>query len=250
MNSNIKKIKKVRPVLKLVGSKYKMLDFLFENFNFNGVKNFFDIFGGTGIVGVNVKNNYPNIIVTINDYDNKLTKLNYYDVLENQINFNGYGRASEAAVLQCAKMIQNGLREKFDEYISILKKCNVSANDYMSWIKIFAFMHLDWSDTIIYFDPPYFDKKDSKSKFYKHNIAINEFWVAVGAVIKFSKAKVYISFCDDPQSLEWPRKNNFFEALNLRIIYKDKISIHTNNKAKKYREILITNVKEKTNVNF
>lgn len=140
-----------------------MLDFLFENFNFNGVKNFFDIFGGTGIVGVNVKNNYPNIIVTINDYDNKLTKLNYYDVLENQIKFNGYGRASEAAV---------------------------------------------------------------------------------GAVIKFSKAKVYISFCDDPQSLEWPRKNNFFEALNLRIIYKDKISIHTNNKAKKYKEILITNVKE------
>lgn len=119
MNSKIIKIKKVRPVLKLVGSKYKMLDFLFENFNFNGVKNFFDIFGGTGIVGVNVKNNYPNIIVTINDYDNKLTKLNY-----------------------------------------------------------------------------------------------------------------------------------FFEALNLRIIYKDKISIHTNNKAKKYREILITNVKEKTNVNF
>ena len=53
-----KKIKKVRPVLKLVGSKYKMLDFLFENFNFNGAKEFFDIFGGTGIVEVNVKNNF------------------------------------------------------------------------------------------------------------------------------------------------------------------------------------------------
>lgn len=59
---------RVRPVIRYVGSKYRKIQELLDIFDLDENSTFIDLFAGSGIVSVNVKNLVGCKVVT-NDYD-------------------------------------------------------------------------------------------------------------------------------------------------------------------------------------
>jgi DNA adenine methylase len=101
-------MEKVKPVLRFTGSKYRQLENLFNIFDLKGKGTFVDLFGGSGIVGVNVKHNFPNMNVIINDYDNILPIKTSY-ALKNMLTFAGNGKNhTKAALKYFNKRVENG----------------------------------------------------------------------------------------------------------------------------------------------
>lgn len=113
-------INKVKPIYRLTGSKYRMLDFLVDKFNLDNIKDFYEPFGGTGIVAVNVKENYKNINVFLNDFD-KVLPPDLEKLVNSNCAFNGFGKYSKSAINQFIKKWENGLFEKYEKYNEILR---------------------------------------------------------------------------------------------------------------------------------
>ncbi|WP_434343712.1 DNA adenine methylase [Mycoplasma sp. 06067-C1-B144P-99-0482-3] len=80
-------LKKVSPVISYYGSKFRLLDKIFSLLELQENDIFLDLFGGSGIVGVNAKEIF-NCKVIINDYDNVLP-LNLTYALKNILSFEG-----------------------------------------------------------------------------------------------------------------------------------------------------------------
>lgn len=126
----------VKPIIRMYGTKYKLLKYIFKNIH-NDFDYFFDVFGGSGIVGVNVANHYKRKVV-INDYDCLLNNLDIYKVINNQISFNGRkGTITKSAIEQFKTKIRNGFWNNYLLFKEILEKycliTNMEANDFLDY---------------------------------------------------------------------------------------------------------------------
>lgn len=100
-------MKKIQPVITYVGSKYRMLDKIFKLLDLKKDDIFLDMFGGSGIVGVNARHLYKCKVI-INDYDEIMNhnrfryNIENYDInnfylekekcINNLLSFDGLGK--------------------------------------------------------------------------------------------------------------------------------------------------------------
>ncbi|BDX52602.1 DNA adenine methylase [Metamycoplasma equirhinis] len=172
---------KVKPVFKLVGSKFKLLEWLFVKFNLQNYNVFIDLFGGTGIVGINVKNLFPEKKVIINDYDKILKPFNFEKAILSQCKFNGIGTITELGLNQFATKIQNGYFGNIQTYKRNLEKCEIINCEATNFLESFV---SKYEKTLIYMDIPYWDEKEKNSNLYINKLNINKF---LKTIIKFMK---------------------------------------------------------------
>ena len=231
--------KLVKPVIKMVGSKYKMLPWLLKHFNLkNQNTTFLEPFGGSGIVSVNIKNLYPNIKVYLNDFDNIFPLTREY-IKDNNSRFNGYGTITKLAVKQYETKIKNGLWDKVEKYNSLLSKINIDSNDYLPFCLKTLENIKNYLKIFIYFDPPYYDEKSKYSKFYKNSLNLDKFIADIKNINENYDVNIAISFRDCLKIREE------FSNKNWNIYEYEKINYHMSKfgKCPIVKELLITNYK-------
>lgn len=159
--------KYIKPILRYYGSKYRMLDKIFNLLDLKETDKFLDMFGGSGIVGVNAKHLF-NCEVTINDFDENFP-LNKSKVLKNLLTFEGQGKSfTESALIYAYRRLQNGYWDKYNQYNKIIDSCKIVNFDVKDWIygsPVDDMMSEKIHDLIIshnkiYVDPPYWIKND------------------------------------------------------------------------------------------
>lgn len=152
---------KIKPVLRYPGSKYKKIDFIINALNINKDDDFLDMFGGSGIVGVNV-NYLTRANTTINDFDFVLP-ITEGIALKNMLSFQGLGKNfTKSAFEYFRKRVENGYWNKLQIYNEELKKCKITHLD---------FKHINLNDfNKIYVDPPYYKIE----RLYKGNFDITQ----------------------------------------------------------------------------
>ena len=203
----------------MVGSKYRLLPTLFKKFEpvINSHVNFFDVFGGSLIVGVNVKN-YFQCSTTINDFDNWVPLKNEA-LIKNQTSHSGRGYTTQSAIKQFAKKVKHGYWDRVKIFSKILSTCKIKHKNY-----------LDLSipkNSVLYIDPPYF----GKTKYYKNKLNFNEFYQWLSN-LHYQKCKLIISFNNDT----WFQKLGYWKIETINVTYSSKKFAN-----KKSTEFLITN---------
>ncbi|WP_434328772.1 DNA adenine methylase [Mycoplasma capricolum subsp. capricolum] len=122
-------MKKIKPIISYYGSKYRMLDKIFNLLELKSSDIFLDLFGGSGIVGVNAKHLF-NCQTIINDYDNVLP-LNLTYALKNILSFEGnLKNYTKARLDYFIKRLDNGWVDKLNQYNKILQTINITHFDY------------------------------------------------------------------------------------------------------------------------
>lgn len=191
--------KYIKPILRYYGSKYRMLDKIFNLLDLKETDKFLDMFGGSGIVGVNAKHLF-NCEVTINDFDNNFP-LSKSKALKSLLTFEGQGKSfTESALIYAYRRLQNGYWDKYNEYNKIVKSCfithfkfennyvNSNINEYMKSI-----YYQNGKTLKVYIDPPYYQI---------NNLYINNFDIKTHEYLKeflepWKKAiKIVISYND------------------------------------------------------
>lgn len=157
-------MKKIKPVLRYVGSKYKKIDKIIELLNIQKDCIFIDLFGGSGIVGVNVQHLFSPKHVIINDYDDVLNPIKEEFAVDNMLRFDGYGSYSQSAHDYFIRRIDNGYWPKFDKYNEIISKTitwsmDITNQKNIENIKAVIQMNSETAPVKIYVDPPYFEIK-------------------------------------------------------------------------------------------
>ena len=136
----------VKPVLRYPGSKYKKIDKIIELLEIKKTDSFLDMFGGSGIVGVNVKS-IIGCDVVINDYD-RILPITNNAAIRNMISFGGIGKVfTKSAVEYFNKRIRNGYWDKLKKYNDILSGVSLTHFDYLEFRGVRHYK--------IYVDPPY-----------------------------------------------------------------------------------------------
>ena len=235
-------IKLIKPVIKMVGSKYKMLPWLLKHFNLDNqnkkITTFIEPFGGSGIVSVNIMNLYPNINVYLNDFDNIFPLTRKY-IKDNNCRFNGYGTITKSAIKQYETKIKNKLWDKVKKYNDVLSKIQIDSNDYLPFcLKTIKNIN-NYSKIFIYFDPPYYDEKLKYSKFYKNSLNLNKFIDDIKNINENYDVNIAISFRDCYQIRE------AFATKDWNIYEYEKVNYHMSRlgKCPIVKELLITNYK-------
>ncbi|ENY53636.1 Hypothetical protein MALK_6640 [Metamycoplasma alkalescens 14918] len=156
------KIKKIQPVISYFGSKFRMIDTIFSLLELKNNDNFLDLFGGSGIVGINASK-IIGCNTFLNDFDNIFPlKLKY--ALKNILSFEGNMKNYTLSRLNYfIKRLDNGWLDKLNFYNKQLTKLNLIHKDFnnidVEFIK-------NNKINKIYVDPPYFGvKKLYKSSF-------------------------------------------------------------------------------------
>ncbi|AGJ90714.1 DNA adenine methylase [Mycoplasma putrefaciens] len=152
-------LKKVSPVISYYGSKFRLLDKIFSLLDLQENDIFLDLFGGSGIVGVNAKEIF-NCKVIINDYD-RILPLDIEYALRNVLSFEGNCKNYTIARWKYfLKRLDNKWVDKFYKYNDILKRVRITSYDYQTILnKIIDNTNTNLKPTKIYVDPPYFNKK-------------------------------------------------------------------------------------------
>jgi DNA adenine methylase len=149
--------KRIKPVIRYVGSKYRKLNTLIKLFDLNKNSVFVDLFSGSGIVGVNV-HNVVGCKTIINDYDH-IFPLTMEYVEKNLTSYMGLGKNKTKLALDYYQTrLRNGLVAKVAQYNQILKSCMILHQDY-SQVQIPP-------NSIVYVDPPYYGIKG----LYQHTL--------------------------------------------------------------------------------
>lgn len=177
--------KKVKPILRFAGSKYRKIDKIIEILDVNENDIFLDMFGGSCIVGVNVKH-LTKANVTINDFD-KTFPLTTKQAVINMCSFQGLGKNFTAMAEEYfIRRVINGYWKKFDEYHIVLNKCNIIQKTFEN-IDIKKFNK-------IYVDPPYDDVNGLYKKDFtkKQHIELKEKLSSINGL----KTKILISYND------------------------------------------------------
>ena len=151
----------VKPILRLLGSKYNKRKIIMDIFNFFNTNNFYEIFGGTGIISVKIKANFHNKNVYLNDFDN-LFPLTKSKIIKNQTSYAGLGKyATTSAKKLFDKRLNNNFWEKVKIYNSWLAKINITHNNY-KYLKINK-------NSFVYVDPPYVGREKVYTNSLNHN---------------------------------------------------------------------------------
>lgn len=207
-------MKKIRPVLRLKGSKYKLMPTILELFSLSKKDIFIEPFGGTGIVSVNLKANLPKTQVILNDFDN-IFPLSKEFVIKNLTSYEGQGLyQTKKAVDYFHKRVKNNLWSKVDKYNQIIDQIKVIHKD---------FRDIQYpKNSFIFFDPPYKDRK----KLYKKYVSLKDL-------------KDFIDTLDS--SIQWIITYNLCEDVFKHFNYQNIFIYKTKNKNTKNGEILISN---------
>ncbi len=231
--------KKIKPVLRYAGSKYKKIDKIIDILKINKKDGFLDMFAGSGIVGVNVRNRFNNKVV-INDFDNVLP-VNDKQAMINICSFQGLGKSfTDAANKYAITRINNNYWDKVDTYNDVLKECKIIRND---WIKNSFLIYDLFDDGInkIYVDPPY----DGIKNLYKNSFT-EEDHISLKMIldsINPDKIKILISYNDTPFIRKLYNDWNIIEE-NFTYSTGGKTSSKV---MKKVKELFITNYEIKQN---
>lgn len=193
--------KKIKPVLRLAGSKFRKFDFINKIFIKSKKINFYELFGGTGIVSTNIKNFHPNVNVYLNDLDN-LFPLTKEIVETNLTTYEGLGKyKTKLAEEFFISRVKNGLWNKVDQYNLILNKISISHLDYKN-VKISP-------NSFVYIDPPYF----KRNNLYKNNINHLEL---LRFINNLDKSIIWLlSYDFDDIVIQWYKNYYFYEDLFL-----------------------------------
>lgn len=200
--------KKIKPVLRYAGSKFKKLDTIFKILNAQEADIFLDLFAGSGIVGVNAKHLFPIGNVILNDYDNILQPITEAEAVDNMLRFDGHGTYSSSAQDYFIRRIDNGYWDKFDKYNSILDYCKIYHFDIHeagmnSLITSLIISAKSGSKVKIYIDPPYYDIKGLYKSSFNH-ADHEKLFKLVNFLIEKSHGKIdiLISYNDCP-NIRW-----------------------------------------------
>ncbi|WP_243728730.1 DNA adenine methylase [Mycoplasma capricolum] len=185
-------MKNIKPVISYFGSKYRMLKNIFSILNLNSSDIFLDLFGGSGIVGVNAKHLF-NCQTIINDYDNVLP-LNLTYALKNILSFEGnLKNYTKKRLDYFIKRLDNGWIEKLNQYNQILQTINITHFDYKQILK--NIINNKNKVTKLYADPPYVNK----TGMYKNSFTIQDHIDLYNLLSELKvKTKIVISYNDEP----------------------------------------------------
>ncbi|ABC01091.1 DNA adenine methylase [Mycoplasma capricolum] len=222
-------MKNIKPVISYYGSKYRMLKNIFNVLDLNSSDIFLDLFGGSGIVGVNARHLF-NCQTIINDYDNVLP-LNLTYALKNILSFEGnLKNYTKARLDYFIKRLDNGWVDKLNQYNKILQTINITHFDYKQLLE--NIINNKNKVTKLYADPPYFNK----TGMYKNSFTIQDHIDLYNLLSELkSQTKIVISYNDEP----------FIKKLykDWNIISIDKTNVCGINKnSSKVKELLITNI--------
>ncbi|WP_434323908.1 DNA adenine methylase [Mycoplasma capricolum] len=220
-------MKKIKPIISYYGSKYRMLDKIFNLLELKSSDIFLDLFGGSGIVGVNARHLF-NCQTIINDYDNVLP-LNLTYALKNILSFEGnLKNYTKARLDYFIKRLDNGWVDKLNQYNKILQTINITHFDYKQLLE--NIINNKNKVTKLYADPPYFNK----TGMYKNSFTIQDHIDLYNLLSELkSQTKIVISYNDEP----------FIKELykNWTIVEINKTNTSGILKKKKITELLITN---------
>lgn len=183
---------KVSPVLRYPGSKFKKLDKIIEILDIKETDTFLDMFGGSGIVGVNVKS-LTNATVYINDYDNVLP-VKESTALKNMLSFEGMGNNfTKSAFEYFCKRVNNGYWEKLKKYNEVLDTCNLVHQDWCG-----NYINWEYEPNKVYVDPPYDDIDGLYKKSFSRidHQTVNAFLEEV--IHDFPDVHILVSYNDTP----------------------------------------------------
>lgn len=207
-------IKKIRPVLRLKGSKYKLMPTILELFSLSKKDVFIEPFGGTGIVSVNLKANFPEKEVILNDFDN-IFPLSKEFVTKNLTSYEGQGLyQTKKAIDYFYKRVKNNLWLKIDRYNKIISQIQIEHKDFRD-------IHYP-KNSFVFFDPPYKNRK----QLYKKYISLKDL-------------KDFINSLDS--SIKWVITYNLCEDIFTHFNKKELFIYKTKNKNTINGEILISN---------
>lgn len=153
---------KIKPVLRLPGSKYKLVNEIEKCFLKADKKNFLELFGGTGILSVNIKNKYKNLVhVILNDYDN-IFPLTKDKVRKNLTSYAGLGKyETKKGVEYFERRVKNGLWDKVKFYQDVIDSIQV-----LHWDYTLCSNFVELQEYFIYIDPPFYGNE----KLYKNTV--------------------------------------------------------------------------------
>lgn len=211
---------KIKPVLRLAGSKYRKLNKIINFYKISRCNKFVDLFGGTGIVAVNIKNEFKDDYVILNDYDH-LFPLTQEKVKSNLTTYDGLGKyQTNLAKKYFDTRVNNGLWDKVSIYNQIISSIELCHNDYKD-VEIS-------NHSFVYLDPPYVNRK----YLYKHYIDDNELFDYIQSLPK--NVKWLLSY-DDNQLIRELYKE--YQIIEDEFLYR---GLRSKNKIRK--ELWITNM--------
>ncbi|KEZ17980.1 DNA adenine methylase [Mycoplasma capricolum] len=222
-------MKNIKPVISYYGSKYRMLKNIFSVLDLNSSDIFLDLFGGSGIVGVNAKHLF-NCQTIINDYDNVLP-LNLTYALKNILSFEGnLKNYTKARLDYFIKRLDNGWVDKLNQYNKILQTINITHFDYKQLLE--NIINNENKVTKLYADPPYFNK----TGMYKNSFTIQDHIDLYNLLSELkSQTKIVISYNDEPFIKELYKDWNIIEINKTNVC-------GINKNSSKVKELLITNI--------
>ena len=210
----------IKPILRFPGSKYRKVKKFIEILDIKEDDIFLDMFGGSAIVGVNVKE-LTRAKVIINDFD-KTFPISPKNAIINMCSFQGLGKNSTPSSEEYFNTrVRNGYWGKFDKYNQVLDTCTITNNDFMD-------IDVDTPNKI-YVDPPYDDiKKLYKGDFTKlqHKRLCEK--------LSNTAANILISYNDTPYIRE------LYKDWNISTMY-FAYTTGRGTKKKKVDELIITN---------
>ena len=176
---------KIRPVLRFKGSKYKLMPTILELFCLSKKSIFIEAFGGTGIVSVNLKANFPEKKVILNDFDN-IFPLSKKFVIKNLTSYEGQGLyQTQKAIDYFCKRVKNNLWSKVDKYNQIISQIQIEHLDFRN-INYFQ-------NSFIFFDPPYKNRK----KLYKKYITLKDVKEIIDTLDSSCRWIITYNICED-----------------------------------------------------
>ncbi|WP_434333548.1 DNA adenine methylase [Mycoplasma capricolum subsp. capricolum] len=222
-------MKNIKPVISYYGSKYRMLKNIFSVLDLNSSDIFLDLFGGSGIVGVNAKHLF-NCQTIINDYDNVLP-LNLTYALKNILSFEGnLKNYTKKRLDYFVKRLDNGWIDKLNQYNKILQTINITHFDYKQLLE--NIINNKNKVTKLYADPPYFNK----TGMYKNSFTIQDHIDLYNLLSELKvKTKIVISYNDEPFIKELYKDWNIIEINKTNVC-------GINKNSSKVKELLITNI--------
>lgn len=218
----MEKVNMLNPVIRFPGSKFKKVGEFIQILEIVKEDKFLDMFGGSGIVGVNFKY-LTDANVTINDFDN-LFPLTPKKVVTNLCSFGGLGlKTTKAAEEYFYRRVRNNYWSKYDKFNDVLAKCNITKDNFED-IKLGRYNK-------IYVDPPYDDIKG----LYKQSFT-KEQHISLCKKLSKAKADILISYNDTPfiRELYKGKKWNITEMTF-------RYGTGGGSKKKKVNELIITN---------
>lgn len=227
-------MKYLKPILRMFGSKYKLLSHILKYVE-NDFNAFVDLFGGTGIVGLNVSYIFKNSSnkIYINDYDEILENLTVQNVIQNQITFNGNKKnVTKSGIEYFKKKIVNGFWNRYLLYLDELKKVTIFRVNATWWLTN-SYENLK-HDIILYLDPPYFGKK--YERLYINKVNHKALWELLDKIK--TKCRIILHYNYDKTVLE------HFKDWNIETIETVYTSTNYQTGNKFTKEIIITNRKD------